>query len=338
MKFKPLGDTGVLVSELCLGTMTFGGRGMWALAGKQQLDETTELITKFVDAGGNFFDTANAYSEGESELLLGASIEKLGLNRLDLILATKVRLRMGEGKNNVGLSRLHIMQQIDASLKRLNTDYIDLYQIHGVDPLTPLEETMRGLEDVVRSGKVRYIGCSNLAGWQIMKANMIAEKNGWTKFISTQNLYTLAARDIEREIIPVVEDQKMGILPWSPLAGGLLSGKFDRHTVAVADARRTSIEFPIVDKDRAFDVIDTLKIVAQRQNASVAQVALSWLLHQKTVASVIIGAKTMAQLEDNIKSKDIVLTTDDLAQLNEVSALPGEYPNWIIHWQAADRV
>ncbi|GAB3991024.1 aldo/keto reductase [Spirosoma daeguense] len=338
MQYNQLGNTGVLVSELCLGTMTFGGTGYWKAMGELQQNAVNDIVKTAIDSGINFIDTANVYSFGESEQLLGQAIKALGLSRNELILATKVRGRMGEGKNQVGLGRLQIMQQIEGSLKRLQTDHVDLYQIHGFDPITPLEETMRGLEDVVRSGKVRYIGCSNLAAWQVMKANGIADKYGWTKFISTQNYYSIAGRDIENELVPMVEDQHMAILPWSPLAGGFLSGKYTRSNKPEGDSRRLGFDFPPVNQERAYDIIDVMAKIAESHGASVAQIALAWVLAKPGVTSVIIGAKNTDQLTDNIKATEVSLTNEQLQQLDEISAMPKPYPQWMIQRQSSDRL
>ncbi|SOD92593.1 aldo/keto reductase [Spirosoma fluviale] len=343
MKYNQLGSTGVLVSEICLGTMTFGGNGYWKAMGELQQDAVNDIIKTAVDNGINFIDTANVYSFGESERLLGQSIKSLGLSRHELVIATKVRGRMGEGKNQVGLGRLQIMQQLDDSLKRLQLDHVDLYQIHGFDPITPLEETMRGLEDVVRSGKVRYIGCSNLAAWQVMKANGIADKYGWTKFISTQNYYSIAGRDLENEIVPMVQDQHMAILPWSPLAGGFLSGKYTRTNKPEDGSRRLNFDFPPVNQEHAYEIIEVMQSIAEAHRedgsgVSVARIALAWVLAKTGVTSVIIGAKNTDQLLDNIKAVDIRLTTEQLQQLDEVSAKPKPYPQWMIERQGNDRL
>lgn len=338
MNYNLLGNTGVLISEICLGTMTFGGDGYWKAIGELPQDAVNDIVKTSVDNGINFIDTANVYSYGLSEKMLGQAIKNLGLSRNELVIATKVRGRMGEGKNQVGLGRLQIMQQLDDSLKRLQLDHVDLYQIHGFDPLTPLEETMRGLEDVVRSGKVRYIGCSNLAAWQVMKANGIAEKNGWTKFVSTQNYYSIAGRDLENEIVPMVQDQQMAILPWSPLAGGFLSGKYTRDNKPEDGSRRLSFDFPPVDQERAYDIIDVMQSIAEAHGVSVARIALAWVLAQPGVTSVIIGAKSTDQLTDNIKAAELSLTTEQLDQLNEVSSRPKPYPQWMIDRQSGDRL
>lgn len=338
MNYNFLGNTGVLVSEICLGTMTFGGEGHWKAMGELQQDSVDAIVKTAVDEGINFIDTANVYSFGQSETLLGQSIKNLGLSRDELVIATKVRGRMGEGKNQVGLGRLQIMQQLEGSLKRLQVDHVDLYQIHGFDGVTPLEETMRGLEDVVRSGKVRYIGCSNLAAWQVMKANGIADKYGWSKFISTQNYYSIAGRDLEHEIVPMVEDQQMAILPWSPLAGGFLSGKYTRDNKPADDSRRLSFDFPPVDQEKAYDIIDVMERIGAEHGVSVARIALAWVLAKPGVTSVIIGAKNTDQLLDNIKAAELSLTTEQLEQLDEVSAIRKPYPQWMIERQKRDRM
>ena len=338
MKYNQLGNTGVLVSEICLGTMTFGGNGYWKAMGELQQDAVNDIVKTAIDNGVNFVDTANVYSFGQSETLLGQSLKTLGLSRNELIIATKVRGRMGEGKNQVGLGRLQIMQQIEDSLKRLQTDHVDLYQIHGFDSITPLEETMRGLEDVVRSGKVRYLGCSNLAAWQVMKANGIAEKNGWTKFVSTQNYYSIAGRDLENEIVPMVQDQQMAILPWSPLAGGFLSGKYTRTNKPEDGSRRLNFDFPPVNQERAYDIIDAMQPIADDHGVSIARIALAWVLAKPALTSVIIGAKNTDQLMDNIKAADLSLTTEQLDELDRVSATPKPYPQWMIERQGGDRL
>jgi len=336
MKYNLLGNTGLKVSELCLGTMTFGGKGMWTSIGTLPQEEVDLLVKKSVDAGINFIDTANVYSEGLSEQLTGQSIRNLGLHRDDLVLATKVRGKMGDGPNQIGLSRKHILQQADESLKRLNTDYIDLYQIHGYDALTPLEETLSALDNLVQSGKVRYIGCSNLAAWQIMKALGISAREHLAKFVSLQAYYTIAGRDIEHEIVPLLADQQLGLMVWSPLAGGLLSGKYGRHT-APEDGRRINFDFPPVDKEKAFDIIEIMREIATSKGITIPQVALSWLLHQPSVTSVIIGAKRNDQLEDNLKAVASKLSADELARLDEVSKPASIYPGWMIARQGADR-
>ena len=337
MKYKLLGNTGLKVSELCLGTMTFGGKGYFKAIGSLQQDTVDNIIKTSLDAGINFIDTANVYSEGMSEELTGQAIHNLGLNRDELIIATKVRGKMGEGPNDSGLTRKHIMQQVELSLKRLKTDYIDLYQIHSYDPLTPLQETLQTLDDLVRSGKVRYIGASNMAAWQLMKALDYSTYNQVAKFVSLQAYYTVAGRDLERELIPLLNDQKLALMVWSPLAGGLLSGKYTRDEQNKEGGRRANFDFPPVNRDRAFDIIDVLQPMAEEKGTSVAQLALAWLLHQPAVTSVIIGANKIEQLHDNLKAIDVQLSASDLQKLDEVSQLPQEYPGWMLERTGADR-
>lgn len=336
MKYKLLGNTGLKVSELCLGTMTFGGRGMWTAIGTLPQDEVNAIVKKSVDAGINFIDTANVYSEGLSEQMTGTAIRQLGIDRDELVVATKVRGSMGKGPNNTGLSRKHILQQVDESLKRLQMDYIDLYQIHGFDQLTPMEEVLHALDTLVNNGKVRYIGCSNHAAWQIMKALGISELKGYARFVSLQAYYTIAGRDLEREIVPMLQDQKLGLMVWSPLAGGLLSGKYSRQA-ETTEGRRMNFDFPPVNKNKAFDIVDVMAEIAATKDVSVAQIALAWLLHQPVVTSVIIGAKNTAQLDDNLKAIEVRLNSEELTKLDEVSKLAPEYPAWMIARQGADR-
>jgi len=337
MKYNVLGNTGLKVSELCLGTMTFGGRGMFKAIGSLGQEPVDALVKRSLDAGINFIDTANVYSEGMSEELTGQAIRNLGINRDEIVLATKVRGKMGEKPNDSGLTRKHIIQQAEASLKRLNTDYIDLYQIHSYDPLTPLEETLSALDDLVRSGKVRYIGASNLASWQLMKALDYSAYNKVARFVSLQAYYTIAGRDLERELIPLLNDQKTGLMVWSPLAGGLLSGKYSRDEENKEGGRRVNFDFPPVNKERAFDIIDILRPMAAAKGATVAQLALAWLLHQPAVTTVIIGANKMEQLDDNLKSIDIKFTTEELQKIDEASKLPQEYPSWMLQRTGGDR-
>jgi aryl-alcohol dehydrogenase-like predicted oxidoreductase len=326
MKYRQLGDTGVFVSELCLGTMTFGGHGaVWEAIGGLEQDTVDRIVHQALDAGVNFVDTANVYAIGESETMLGKA---LAGRRHGIVLATKVRGRMGPGPNQVGLSRSHILEAVEASLKRLDTDYIDLYQIHRPDLLTNMEDTLRALDDLVRAGKVRYIGCSNLTAWQVMKSLAISRAQGLERFRCTQSFYSLAGRELEREMIPLLKDQGLGLLVWSPLAGGFLSGKFTRES-GDATARRTRFDFPPVNKDKGFAILDVMKTVATARDVSVARVALAWLLANEVVTSVIIGARNPAQLDDNLKSVDVALTADEVNGLDEVSKLPPEYPAWM---------
>jgi aryl-alcohol dehydrogenase-like predicted oxidoreductase len=318
--------------------MTFGGKGRFKAIGSLDQPAIDEQFKRAVDAGINFIDTANVYSEGWSEELTGQAVKNLGLHRDDLVIATKVRGQMGTGPNDSGLTRKHILQQAEASMKRLGIDYIDLYQIHSFDPLTPFGETLSALDDLVRSGKVRYIGASNLAAWQLMKALDYSTYGQVAKFVSLQAYYTIAGRDLEREIIPLLNDQKVGLLVWSPLAGGLLSGKYSRDQQSTESAaRRINFDFPPVNKDRAFNILDVLHPMAKDKSVSVAQLALAWLLHQPAVTSVIIGANKMEQLEDNLKSIDVRFSTEDLQKLDEVSKLPAEYPGWMLEFTMGDR-
>jgi aryl-alcohol dehydrogenase-like predicted oxidoreductase len=337
MKYKQLGKTGVLVSELCLGTMTFGGKGYWTAIGQLPEEAVNQLIKTAIDQGINFFDTANAYSEGLAEILLGKSLKNLGIPRNTVFIATKVRLRMGEGANQVGLSKLHIQDSVDDSLQRLGLSHIDMLYIHGVDPVTPIEETMRGLEDVVRSGKVRYLGVSNHPAWMVMKANSFAGNLGWSKFVASQNFYSIASRDIEREIVPMALSENISIMPWSPLAGGFLSGKYTRDIKTAGDSRRDNFDFPPINKERAFDIIDVMNRIGERHSSSAATIALSWIKDRPGVTSVIIGAKNQEQLLDNIACTQLQLAEDELKELNEISALVPEYPGWMVDRQLTGR-
>lgn len=338
MRMKKFGRTGLVVSEICLGTMTFGGDGFWKVVGEQGQGEADAILKGAIDAGVNFVDTANVYSNGQSEAILGQSIKNLGLSRDQIVVATKLHGRMGPGPNEVGQSRVSILSAIDKSLKRLQLDHIDLYQTHGLDPLTPIEETMEALNDVVRAGKVRYVGFCNLPAWKVAKANAYAAARGFARYESAQVYYTIAGRDIERELVPLAKDETLAIMPWSPLAGGLLSGKFLRDGTGPQGSRRAQFDFPLVDKDRAFDVIEAMEPIAKAHGVSVARIALAWLLHQPHVTSVIIGAKTLDQLGDNLAATDVKLTAEDLAALDKVSALPREYPGWMTDRQSADRL
>lgn len=333
MRYKVLGKTGLFVSEMCLGTMTFGGKGFWEVVGRLGNKEAEGLVGSALDAGVNFIDTADVYSEGESEQLLGGALAALARPREQVVVATKVRGRVGPGVNQVGLSRGHIHASIDLSLKRLGLDYVDLYQIHGFDPVTPIEETVRALDDVVRSGKARYVGFSNLSAWQAMKAIGYAEAHGLARFQSAQVYYSIAGRDIEREIAPLALSEQVAILPWSPLAGGLLSGKFHPNQKGPEGARRTSFDFPPVDRERLPRVLDALREVSSALDVSVARVALAWQLTRPFVTSVIIGAKSREQLHDNLAATELVLSPEQVKRLDDASALPSEYPGWMLDWQ-----
>jgi aryl-alcohol dehydrogenase-like predicted oxidoreductase len=340
MRYRLLGRTGLYVSELCMGTMTFGGTsGLWKVLGGLEQEACTALVKQAFDAGVNFFDTANVYGLGESETMTGQAIKKLGLARDELVIATKANGFMKDKIVNAGgQSRYHLMHQLDASLQRLQLDHIDLYQLHGYDPLTPLDEVLATLNDMVRSGKVRYVGLCNMAAWQIMKGLGISDKRSLARFESVQAYYTIAGRDLEREVVPLLQDQQLGLMVWSPLAGGLLSGKFNADGTGPDGSRRVSFDFPLVDKPRAFRCVDVMRTVAQRHDATVAQVALAWLLSRQHVTTVIMGAKTSAQLADNLGSEQLTLDADDLQALDAVSQLPAEYPGWMLARQGEPRL
>ena len=339
MKYNTLGQTGLLVSEICLGTMTFAaGEGMWKpIAGVDQ-DGVDQLLKMSFDAGVNFVDTADVYTNGESEKTLAQAIVNTGIARKDIVVATKAFSRMGPGRNDVGASRGHIMDAVEASLRRLRTDYIDLYQIHASDTITPIEETLRALDTLVSQGKVRYIGCSNWYAWQLMKALGLSEAKNLAKMCTIQSFYSLAGRDLEREIVPLLKDQGTGLLVWSPLAGGLLSGKFSRENQTPEESRRSTFDFPIVDKERAWRILDVLRPVAAAHDTGVATVALAWVLAKPFVTSVIIGAKRPDQLQQNLDSVNLRLSAEEIARLDEASALPPEYPGWMIPRQNATRL
>ena len=337
MRYNKLGRTGLYVSELCLGTMTFGGQGMWTAIGQLDQSAADELVKTAIDAGINFIDTANVYSEGLSEQITGQALRNLGIARDQVVIATKAMGPMGKGPNDRGASRYHILNQAEASLKRLGLDHIDLYQIHGWDAATPIEETLRALDNLVQRGLVRYIGVSNWAAWTIMKALGLSERLNLARFESLQAYYTIAGRDLEREIVPMLQAEGVGLMVWSPLAGGLLSGKYTRDDEKSGEGRRAVFDFPPVNRDRAYDAIDVMKAIGDARGVSVARIALAWLLHQPAVSSVIVGAKRVEQLADNIAATDIELTPEELARLDEVSRLPAEYPGWMLERQGEYR-
>ena len=342
MRTNRLGNTGLMVSELCLGAMTFGtnpGR-FGAIAGLDQ-DASTALVKQAFDGGINFIDTADVYTSGQSEEFVGGALKALGTARSDVVIATKAMGTMGPGPNDVGVSRYHLMHQIDASLKRLGTDHVDLYQIHGWDATTPMEEALRALDDMVRSGRVRYIGVSNWAAWQIVKALGISARLGLESFASLQAYYTVAGRDLEREIVPMLLSEGVGLMVWSPLAGGFLSGKYTRGADdrSQGEGRRAAFDFPPVNMDRGFDLVEAMKRMADSRGdgASVAQIALAWLLYQPVVSTVIVGAKRADQLADNLAACDIELTAAEMAELAKLSELPSEYPGWMLGFQGSYR-
>jgi aryl-alcohol dehydrogenase-like predicted oxidoreductase len=336
MKMRFLGNSGIKVSEICFGAMTFGGKGYWKVIGELEQKDANELVKLSLDSGVNFFDTADVYSEGLSEEMLGKA---LGNHRKEIILATKVRGRTGKGPNDVGLSRYHIIENCNASLKRLGTDYIDLYQLHSFDPYTPQEETLRALDDLVRAGKVRYIGASNHTGWQLMKALAISDKQNLERFVTLQAYYSLVARDLENELVPLCLDQKLGILPWSPLGGGFLTGKYRKGKPRPKNARRSDREsqFLQFDEEKGFDIVDELERIAKNHNATIAQAALNYLLRKPGVSSVIIGARTREQLADNLKSSDWEMTPEEVTKLDSLSMPPKVYPYWMLQRTVQDR-
>lgn len=336
MRYNRLGTTGLFVSELCLGTMTFGGgEGIWQKIGALQQADADGLVRTAIDAGINFLDTADVYSEGLSEQITGQAIRNLGIKRDEIVVATKAFGQTGEGPNGRGNSRYHLIDACKASLKRLQLDHIDLYQIHGFDVATPIKETVRALETLVAHGHVRYVGVSNWAAWQIAKAVGIAERWGLARFQSLQAYYTVAGRDLERELVPMMQSEGLGLLVWSPLAGGLLSGKYQGGEGG--DGRRKEFDFPPVDRTRGDAVIDAMRPLAEARGVSIAQIAIAWLLHQPVVTSVIVGAKRAEQLTDNIAACDVTLDADDLAKLDEASKLPAEYPGWMFTMQGGFR-
>jgi aryl-alcohol dehydrogenase-like predicted oxidoreductase len=319
--------------------MTFGqSAGIYkAIAGVDQKG-ADDLIKASIDAGINFFDTADVYSAGQSEKTLGRSLKNLNIARKDVVLATKVYSRMGPGRNEVGASRGHIMDAVEGSLRRLQTDHIDLYQIHANDYVTPIEETLRALDTLVTHGKVRYIGVSNWQAWKIAKARGISESKNLARFDTLQAYYSIAGRDLERELGPLLEAEKIGLLVWSPLAGGLLSGKFSRDNQKPEGSRRSEFDFPIVDKERTWKILDVMAPIAKAHDCSPARISLAWLLTEPVVTSVILGAKRLDQLQDNLAAADLKLTEEEIKQLDEVSALPPEYPGWMLATQSADRL
>ncbi|MEN2747156.1 aldo/keto reductase [Sphingomonas sp. T9W2] len=337
MRMRQLGHSGLFVSELCLGTMTFGGsEGMWGQIGKLGQEEADALTKTALDAGINFIDTANVYAGGESERILGQSLRNLGVARDDVVIATKVLGPMGDGPNARGASRGHIISQCKQSLQRLGLDHIDLYQIHGFDPATPIEETLEALDTLVRHGHVRYLGLSNWAAWQVVKAVGITQARRLAPILSLQAYYTLVGRDLEREIVPMLRSEKIGLMVWSPLAGGYLSGKYDGEGND-PDGRRATFDFPPVDRTRGSAVLAEMRRIAGGKGCTVAQVALAWLLHQPVVTSVIVGAKRVDQLADNIAATGVSLDAHDLAALDAVTKLPPEYPGWMLERQGGYR-
>jgi len=337
MRYRQLGRSGLRISVLTMGTMTFGGRGAFADVGATDLEGASHQIDLCLEAGVNLIDTADVYSAGLSEELVGQALKG---RRDEVLIATKARMSMGDGPNDAGLSRHHLVAACEASLRRLDTDHIDLYQVHEWDGQTPLEETLSALDDLVRSGKVRYVGCSNYAGWQLMKALGVSEREHLERFASQQIYYSLQARDAEYELVPATIDQGLGILVWSPLAGGLLSGKFRRGAEAPEGSRQLSDwdEPPVRDREHLYDVVEALVAVGDAHGVSAAQVALAWLLDRPGVTSLVVGARTDSQLADNLAAADLALTPQEQSRLEAVSRPPLLYPYWHQAKTAADRL
>src|SRR5258706_10102498 len=337
MEYRQLGRSGLKVSAITLGTMTMGGKGKFAKVGQVGLDEARRQIDMCIDAGVNLIDTADVYSDGASEEIVGEALG--GKRKGGVLIATKARFPMGDGPNDRGLSRHHLIQACEASLRRLKTDVIDLYQVHQWDGLTPLEETLEALDLLVRHGKVRYVGCSNYSGWHLMKALHVSERDRLPRFVSQQVHYTLEAREAEYELMPIALDQGLGILVWSPLAGGLLSGKHRRNQAPEGTRQLAGWkEPPIRDEDRLWRIVDTLVAIGAELNVSAAQVALAWTLGRPAISSIIIGARTETQLQDNLAAADLKLTPDQRQRLDTVSPPPILYPYWHQLGPANDRL
>lgn len=337
MRYNRLGQTGLVVSELCLGAMTFGNRPSGFFQHDLDQEGSTALVRQALDAGVNMIDTANLYTAGQSEEFVGGALRALGVARDQVVIATKGMGPMGEGPNDAGASRYHLLHQIDASLARLGLDHVDLYQIHGWDPNGGMEEALRAMEDIVRSGRARYIGVSNWAAWQIAKALGIAERRGWDKFVSLQAFYTVANRELERELVPMLQSEGLGLMVWSPLAGGLLSGKYalGEEGKTEGEGRRAKLDFPRIDKQLAFDLVEAMRPMAESRGVAVSAIAIAWLLHQEAVSTVIVGARRADQLAQNLAASEVELTGDELSQLDALGAPEPEYPGWAIASQTA---
>ncbi|WP_400770313.1 aldo/keto reductase [Methylosinus sporium] len=340
MRYNQLGRTGLFVSEICLGAMTFGeagGAGIWGAIADVDQQAATRIVERAFAAGVNFIDTADVYSFGRSEKMVGQALVDLGVKRKDVVIATKFYGESGAGPNDRGASRGHIMDSVEASLERLRTDHIDLYQIHGNDAVTPIEETLRALDDLVSRGLVRYIGLSNWQAWRIAKALGVSERLGYARYETVQAYYSIAGRDLEREIVPLLTEEKLGLMVWSPLAGGLLSGKYGPGAPEGAEGRRLSFDFPPVDKDRAWACVAAMREIGAKHGASVAEVALAYVLAKPFVTSVIIGARRIDQLEQNLAAVKLQLDAQDMERLDAASALAKEYPGWMLERQGAFR-
>lgn len=330
MRYNLLGGTGLFVSELSLGTMTFGASGQFEVMGSVEQAAADSMINHALDAGVNLIDTADAYSNGESERILGRALKNVGVPRERVIIATKAFDSMGDGPNQGGLSRSHLLDAAAASLSRLGTEYIDLYQLHGFDAATPIEQSLEALTLLQRQGRVRYVGVSNWAGWQIAKGLGISALRELAPFASVQAYYSIAGRDVEREIVPMLESERLGLLVWSPLAGGFLSGTRSRASAVSDGTRRAALPFPPIDEERAYDIVELFEPMAACRGVSVARLAIAWLLHQPAVTSVILGARKIDQLDDTLRAVDVSFTPEELKELDAVSALPVEYPAWML--------
>jgi aryl-alcohol dehydrogenase-like predicted oxidoreductase len=340
MRYNQLGNTGLFVSEICLGTMTFGAPvegSLWGAIADVDQNAADRIVERSLAAGVNFIDTADVYSSGESEKLLGQALKNLGVPRKDVVVATKFYGAMGDKPNDRGASRGHIMDSVEASLERLQTDHIDLYQIHATDTVTPIDETLRALDDLVSRGLVRYAGVSNWQAWRIAKALGISERRGFVRFETVQAYYSIAGRDLERDVVPMMQEEKLGLMVWSPLAGGLLSGKYGPGAPGNGEGRRAAFDFPPVDKDRAWACVAVMREIAAKHGVGVATVALAYILAKPFVTTVIIGAKRVEQLDQNLAAVSLTLDADDLKMLDDVSALAPEYPGWMLARQGAGR-
>jgi len=339
VRYKLIGKTGLAVSELCLGTNTFGGanQAFWKTLGGLGQNMVDAIIAQATEAGINFIDTANTYSSGESEERVGRAIRDLKLRRGDLVIATKVGGRVGTGPNAAGASRTHLLREVENSLRRLNVDYIDICMMHYFDPATPLEESLRTLDRLVHDGKVRYLGCSNFSAWETMKALGISEREGLERFEMVESHWSLATRQLEREVVPLVRDQKLGLLVWGPLLGGLLTGKFSLDGVGPAESRTGGRVPPVLSREHVFQVIDALRAIAAPRGAGPGQIALAWLLQQPTVSSVLFGSRSLAQVTDNLKAVDIKLNVEELATLDQATQLTPDYGPWLVQQARTDR-
>jgi aryl-alcohol dehydrogenase-like predicted oxidoreductase len=339
MRYKRIGTSGLAVSELCLGTNTFGGADheFWKTMGGLGQDDVNAIVARACEAGVNFIDTANTYAQGESEQRVGQALKDLKLRREDVIIATKIGGRLGAGPNAAGASRAHLLAEVENSLRRLKVDYLDICMLHYFDPATPLEESLRTLDRLVRDGKVRYLGCSNFAAWETMKALGVSEREGLERFAMIESHWSLATRELEREVVPLVLDQKLGLLVWGPLLGGLLTGKFSREGVGPAEARSAGQVPPVLSRERVFDVVDALRAVATPRGVTPGQIALAWLLHQPAVTSVLFGSRSVAQVADNLGAVQSKLSPDELAALDRATALTLDYGPWLVQHARMDR-